>query len=768
MGRIKALPSGVANQVRASQVIGSIERGVEELLHNAIIHGAARSVTVTMLASPNFIIKVDDDGIGIDNESMRTLIGTEACCGDAYTVFGSQGRGDSLHSICFLSEVVKIESTFKSKNGYVSSSKVINNGVTVSFNDSTNDRSSSSSIIPSMHSIPANTKTGTQITLHHFFSRFAVRRKHHQSKDLLVPVRTMMNMLALVYPLVSLKLMNGETGKVDFIVDAPSYAHLSGPLTCRVHGFVTTLKEEANALVERLDRMSADEDLMSRRSFQLVGEDGRDFRAFGVIFLVDDERKNQVQVAINGRPAAQTKHLVETIQGYIKKFFGGNYCKFIPLQFLLQKINIFTFINVSHTEGTAGFVHIASKDSELIIKDSQAMEIVSDLNRLSTFLESLISRAFGDSSFGGNNKHYMHIPSSNTDRRGRLVKGDYVTAKPAAKKSTLQKSPPISPFSDIFCDEIPQTRALRENDNDASFDDAFLDESTYTYMNDTATAYDDIGDEEPTMSWTRNRIKAFNSSISELAPSCHNINLTKDMLASAEVISQVDSSFIMIKIGSLICAVDQHAADERVSLEALENALFHRELHEATIICLTKRKIQVGDILKSCPVAPARNLTLSTSQMTTARHFHSLLHKWKFEFEESSVEERTIILRGLPSVCGKVATPNNLLEFLHDLSGCAGGSSIKPKFVNRVLQSNACRYSNMFGEAMSQKRCEELIEALSKCRLPFVCAHGRPSIIPIIDMSQGQSHEETKLGNNHEVYSNTSLTFGPTRVLQNK
>ena len=48
MGRIRPLPSGVANHVRASQVIGSIERGVEELLQNSIIHGAAKSVAVTM------------------------------------------------------------------------------------------------------------------------------------------------------------------------------------------------------------------------------------------------------------------------------------------------------------------------------------------------------------------------------------------------------------------------------------------------------------------------------------------------------------------------------------------------------------------------------------------------------------------------------------------------------------------------------------------------------------------------------------------------
>eukprot|EP00984_Skeletonema_dohrnii_P033539 scaffold30429_cov73-Skeletonema_dohrnii-CCMP3373.AAC.1 len=65
MERIRALPSGIANHVRASQVIGSIERGVEELLQNSIIHGAAKCVSVTMGKKPNddFVVVVEDDGV---------------------------------------------------------------------------------------------------------------------------------------------------------------------------------------------------------------------------------------------------------------------------------------------------------------------------------------------------------------------------------------------------------------------------------------------------------------------------------------------------------------------------------------------------------------------------------------------------------------------------------------------------------------------------------------------------------------------------------
>ena len=39
-----------------------------------------------------------------------------------------------------------------------------------------------------------------------------------------------------------------------------------------------------------------------------------------------------------------------------------------------------------------------------------------------------------------------------------------------------------------------------------------------------------------------------------------------------------------------------------------------------------------------------------------------------------------------------------------------------------------------FGDKLTVEKCEELLNQLSKCKAPFQCAHGRPSLAPIIEL----------------------------------
>lgn len=64
----------------------------------------------------------------------------------------------------------------------------------------------------------------------------------------------------------------------------------------------------------------------------------------------------------------------------------------------------------------------------------------------------------------------------------------------------------------------------------------------------------------------------------------------------------------MINACGVLCAVDQHAADERIALEKLEGALFNPEMSGDHMIHLTHKSIMVKDILKKSKLTPPKRI----------------------------------------------------------------------------------------------------------------------------------------------------------------
>ena len=139
-------------------------------------------------------------------------------------------------------------------------------------------------------------------------------------------------------------------------------------------------------------------------------------------------------------------------------------------------------------------------------------------------------------------------------------------------------------------------------------------------------------------------------------------------------------------------------------------------------------------ILKSIKLFPKQTIHVSSHQLEVIRNYRDLLHRWKFCFKISPRNSHDILLNGVPGLLGKVATSNDFLDFVTTLS-CRTDDAIvaKPDFIKRILASHACRYAIMFGDVLSEKKCIKVISELSNCDLSFVCAHGRPTIVPLLD-----------------------------------
>jgi len=56
-----------------------------------------------------------------------------------------------------------------------------------------------------------------------------------------------------------------------------------------------------------------------------------------------------------------------------------------------------------------------------------------------------------------------------------------------------------------------------------------------------------------------------------------------------------------------------------------------------------------------------------------------------------------------------------------------------PKGLLDLINSKACRGAIMFNDPLSVPQCAKLVKQLSETAFPFQCAHGRPSLVPLVD-----------------------------------
>lgn len=57
-----------------------------------------------------------------------------------------------------------------------------------------------------------------------------------------------------------------------------------------------------------------------------------------------------------------------------------------------------------------------------------------------------------------------------------------------------------------------------------------------------------------------------------------------------------------------------------------------------------------------------------------------------------------------------------------------------PRGILDMLNSRSCRSAIMFNDQLSREECQTLVSRLAKCAFPFQCAHGRPCMIPLVDL----------------------------------
>lgn len=234
--------------------------------------------------------------------------------------------------------------------------------------------------------------------------------------------------------------------------------------------------------------------------------------------------------------------------------------------------------------------------------------------------------------------------------------------------------------------------------------------------------------------------------------------LWKQHLQGAEVVAQVDQKFILVKLpssvdrtrdGAVLALIDQHAADERCRVERLFEEFFTSESGDFGEV----QTIPVEPIMFEAPI----------TEKPLLKRYRKYFRSWGVDYRvEQTANRLCVFVHLLPAlIAERCRTEPNLTTDLirseiwkreesggtaHlDLeSGRASRSWVErltgcPQGIIDLLNSCACRTAIMFNDVLSIPECQRLVPQLGQCAFPFQCAHGRPSMIPILDMEVQES-----------------------------
>lgn len=215
-------------------------------------------------------------------------------------------------------------------------------------------------------------------------------------------------------------------------------------------------------------------------------------------------------------------------------------------------------------------------------------------------------------------------------------------------------------------------------------------------------------------------------------------SITRETLENCKVISQIDCKFILIKFNSSLYVIDQHACDERIKLERNISNLIN----------------QVNDPFNDIGIYlndKTFKIKVNQNEYGLFKHYLNQCSNWgiKYKFMDDEIE-----ITHLPNLLIKKIDNNGnflskcILQYLYDLENKSKLKEISkdwwlsiqsiPTILIELMNSNACRDAIMFGDKLTKEECELLIKDLQKCKNPFYCAHGRPSIVPIYNLMNNE------------------------------
>lgn len=209
-------------------------------------------------------------------------------------------------------------------------------------------------------------------------------------------------------------------------------------------------------------------------------------------------------------------------------------------------------------------------------------------------------------------------------------------------------------------------------------------------------------------------------SCSNDVPGQTQLKITRDMIGRMRVIGQADLKFIIARLDNALFAIDQHAISERFLFEQFQKQ----------VLCSSTNSL----VYSVTHPKPVPTLDLSPTELLVLRKHYARLLRWGWKLRE--VTSSSYMIASVPNLYEiTLQGPDPLREFLEQLQHTpesADERRLVPNAIIDTMATCACHNAVRFGENLERSECKTLIARLESCAMPFQCAHGRPSIVPLI------------------------------------
>lgn len=219
------------------------------------------------------------------------------------------------------------------------------------------------------------------------------------------------------------------------------------------------------------------------------------------------------------------------------------------------------------------------------------------------------------------------------------------------------------------------------------------------------------------------------------------IQFDKLHLTKYRIIKQIDKKFILLIINSKLVILDQHAADERVKVEQLMREFVYNMPRNLRLVQPLRIKVSSSEhLLLQQHLAQFKSLGI-IYYLGKEKKDNDLIITNVPELLIPSCNDGPFIKSLLMQHCFDLQ--NNIKNQIVNATIANDGDWLivmhhTPQFIINMINSRACRSAIMFGDELTMQEMHQLIDDLSKCKLPFQCAHGRPSIVPLVNLRNNE------------------------------